>query len=76
MSANKKFDKPVNVTININVDNVYLQNNGSSSANNLLQAGETKKSGFLDVLARIGGFIKRLATKIFCFIRIKLQSLM
>ena len=76
MAANKKFDEQVNITVNITVGNVYLQNNASSSSNNLLQAGEmNKKSSFLDVLARIGGFIKRLATKLIAFILKVLLSL-
>lgn len=76
MAADKKFDEQVNITVNITVGNVYLQNNASSSSNNLLKAGETnKKSSFLDVLARIGGFINRLATKLIAFIRKVLLSL-
>lgn len=76
MAANKKFDEQVNITLNIVFGNVYLQNNASSSSSNLLQAGEMKKkSSFLDVLARVGGFIIRLATKINAFIRKVLLSL-
>lgn len=69
MSANKKFDGQINLTINFN-GNVYLQNSEGQSSNNVIQTVEaSKKASFLDVLARVGGFIKRVATKVFCFIR-------
>ncbi len=76
MSANKKPDKHINVNLTINIGNVYVQNNEGSAANNLLSAeAVNNKSSFLDVLAKVGGFIKRLATKIFSFIRKALLSL-
>ncbi len=69
MSANKKCDGQVNITINVN-GNFYLQSSEGRSSTNVIQTVEAnKKASFLDVLARVGGFIKSVATKVFSFIR-------
>ncbi len=69
MSANKNFDKHNITNITINIGNVYVQNNVSATNDLLKNGSATEKSSFYNVLARIGGFFKRLATKILCFIR-------
>ncbi len=71
MSANKNFDNniTVNVNVSINIGNENVQNNATINSNNTSNKNDEKKSKFLEVLAKIVGFIKGLVIKLIRFIQ-------